>query len=489
MSYRNASNKEEKRTMERLIQSIKTDFETEVAANDKRLVQLRKLNADLFNLTQQTSLFERTKKELAYWNKQVNEQTGKVNKLETELDEIKSNKIYENAFEWRFEFPEVLNDEGDYVGFDIVIGNPPYIPLEAIQNAEKNFFKNKYTQFERKYETSVMFMVDGFNLLNIHGFLAFIAPATWQTGENYSKFRHYLFENKGIVQIINLPFNTFEDAYIDTSVYIFYNKELPGYNIFNFDKKEIISELKCLHFEYINKDNIKTPDRKLLLNKTVGGLLNKFLTEKFIPLGVITKSTQGLSGSKFLHVEGDPSDEYTFPFLKNGNIYNYSLIKNEIILTTLNDKKSLVNFYKQEPKVLIRRIINRQDRLSVTYCEEKLVFKKDINPFIPVDSRFSAYFLQGILASKFISFLYLKLSSIATKDDFRQTTLAEIRKLPIPLVSLDLQIPIIDLVCQILTIKNSGPTVDTTPLEKKIDQLIYELYGLTDEEINIIESN
>jgi adenine-specific DNA-methyltransferase len=47
--------------------------------------------------------------------------------LEKERDEVLGNKIFENAFEWRFEFPEVLNEEGDFVGFDVVIGNPPYI--------------------------------------------------------------------------------------------------------------------------------------------------------------------------------------------------------------------------------------------------------------------------------------------------------------------------------------------------------------------------
>jgi adenine-specific DNA-methyltransferase len=52
-------------------------------------------------------------------------------KLETEIEEIKANKIYENAFEWRFEFPEVLNDDGDFVGFDVVIGNPPYKLLDG----------------------------------------------------------------------------------------------------------------------------------------------------------------------------------------------------------------------------------------------------------------------------------------------------------------------------------------------------------------------
>ncbi len=48
-------------------------------------------------------------------------------KLHAKMEEIKNNKIYENSFEWRFEFPEVLNDDGEFIGFDVVIGNPPYI--------------------------------------------------------------------------------------------------------------------------------------------------------------------------------------------------------------------------------------------------------------------------------------------------------------------------------------------------------------------------
>lgn len=67
---------------------------------------------ELFALTTQGTLFERTKAETAAWNKKrVKTLTETINKLEQELDEIKSNKIYENAFRWRFEFPEVLNDE------------------------------------------------------------------------------------------------------------------------------------------------------------------------------------------------------------------------------------------------------------------------------------------------------------------------------------------------------------------------------------------
>jgi hypothetical protein len=487
MMYRNATSKEQKREMERLIESIKTDFETEVAANDKRLLQLKKLNGDLFNLTNQTSLFERSKKELADWNKKITELTTKIKKLETELEEIKNNKIYENAFEWRFEFPEVLNDEGDFVGFDVVIGNPPYIPLEAFTEAERTFFRRKYLQFERKYETSVMFMVEGFGLVTKSGFSSYIAPLTWQTGENYSNFRKYLITQKGINQIINLPFNTFEDAYVDTGIYLFTQNSSPTYCIYNFDKKDNITNLNGLNFENIPISQLVSPDYKLILDRKVGGLISNFIEPKFIPFGKITKSTQGLSGSRFIKVDIDPSSEDYYPFLSKGNVYNYSLIKTEVFPTSLSTMKSLKQFYEAQEKILIRRIINRQDRLSVAYCDERLIFKKDINPFIPIDNRFKPYFLLGILCSRFISYLYLNSSSIATKDDFRQTTLAELRKLPIPVLDENDQQPIILRVGEILKLKKVDPSSDTTVIESEIDRLVYKLYGLTEEEIKIVE--
>jgi len=489
MTYRNARGKEEKREMERLIESIKSDFETEVAANDKRLTQLKKLNGDLFTHTNQTSLFERSKKELAEWNKKVNELTGKIKKLETELEEIKNNKIYENAFEWRFEFPEVINDEGDFVGFDVVIGNPPYIPLESFTDIEKVIFRNKFPQFERKYETSVMFMIEGFGVVRKTGLVSYIAPQTWQTGENYSIFRKFLITGKGINQIINLPFNTFEDAYVDTGIYIFSNYQSPSYTIYNFDKKAIIPDLKYCAFEIIDISKLKPPDYKIILDKNVGSLISKFSEPKFISLGTITKSTQGLSGSRFSKIESDICDENSYPFLSKGNVYNYSLIKAEVYMISLSEMKSLKQFYEAEDKILIRRIINRQDRLSVAYCDEKLVFKKDINPFIPIDRRFQPLYLLAILCSRFISYLYLKSSSIATKDDFRQTTLAELRKLPIPVISEQDKRPIIENAAQILAIKNVNPNADTSALEQETDQLVYTLYGLTEEEIKIIEQS
>lgn len=485
-TYRNAESKEQKREMERLIADIKSDFRSEISLNDPKVKKLRKLSGDLYQMTNQGQLFEMSKKEKADWNKKVMQLTEETKKLEAEIEEIKANKIFENAFEWRFEFPEVLSDDGDFVGFDCVIGNPPYIPLEAFEINERKFFNSKYTQLERKYETSVPFILEGLKILNNKGLLAYIAPVTWQTGENYSKFRNHFFEQYGLLKLINLPFNIFEDAYVDTALYFVSKEAKAEYLIYAFDKKASIETLENLEYNKFKVSEIKAPDYKVIIDKTAHQF-SRFDSEYFVPFGSITKSTQGLSGSNFPETNTVES-EFIFPFLSKGNVYNFSLVKDSVYNTDLADKKNLVQFYQAEPKILIRRIISRQDRLSVTYCDEKIVFKKDINPFIPIDKNFDCYFLTGIVASKLISFIYLNSSSIATKDDFRQTTLSELRKLPIPNIDINKQKPISEIVKEILRLKSESSNSDTTNLENQIDQLVYQLYELTEEEIKIIES-
>lgn len=150
---------------------------------------------------------------------------------------------------------------------------------------------------------------------------------------------------------------------------------------------------------------------------------------------------------------------------------------------------SLLPFYEKKEKILIRRIINRQDRLTVGFTEKKIVFKKDINPFIVTNKDFSTKYVLSILASKFISYLYINISAIALKDDFRQTTLTELRELLIPKISIDKQSKFIELADRILYLKFQDPKADTQELEQEIDAMVYELYGLSEEEIKIVEES
>ncbi|MFW5755911.1 MAG: DUF7149 domain-containing protein, partial [Tangfeifania sp.] len=90
MTYRNAETKEVKHEMEHLISRIKNDFESEIAANDKRVVRLSKLRGELFNLTNQQQLFDLSRREKTEWNSKVKKLTARIQKLETELEEIRT---------------------------------------------------------------------------------------------------------------------------------------------------------------------------------------------------------------------------------------------------------------------------------------------------------------------------------------------------------------------------------------------------------------
>ncbi len=148
-TYRNAKNKEQKREMERLILEIKQNFSSEIRMSDPLKKRLDKIASELYHRFTGTFLFEPEApygKDGKSIEKKRKAEQGKLEKeieeINTKIEEIKNSKIFENAFEWRFEFPEVLNDEGDFVGFDVVIGNPPYFSLSESKRTIRLFFKS-----------------------------------------------------------------------------------------------------------------------------------------------------------------------------------------------------------------------------------------------------------------------------------------------------------------------------------------------------------
>jgi type I restriction-modification system DNA methylase subunit len=318
-------------------------------------------------------------------------------------------------------------------GFDIIIGNPPYVGLENISETEKEFYKKNYNVLERKYDTSVIFKLMALNLLKTNGTLGFITTVTWQTGENYSKVREYLFKKYDLTQIINLPFNVFDGAYVDTGIVIIKNKEsAKSYNIYCFEKNFPLKALENIKFQLVEESTMDKSNWRIILNTETQSLYSKFKKQKdSITLGEISISTQGLSPSRFIILPENTDNKNLYPYLVEGQVYQYLFLEDKIGYTDMSGKQSLIQFYEAIPKILFRRLINRQDRLTVSYTENKIVFKKDVNPFIITNKDFNPKYVLSVLASKFISYLYVNTSSIATKDDFRQTTLSEIRNLPI----------------------------------------------------------
>ena len=195
--------------------------------------------------------------------------------------------------------------------------------------------------------------------------------------------------------------------------------------------------------------------------------------------------------------------QWTLPFY-NATVKRYTFTVENSFLVSLKKMKSLFPYYEKKEKILIRRIINRQDRLDATYYNDAGVFKKDLNPFIVSDLNYNTKYLLALINSTLFSWLYLNSSSIASKDDFRQTTLAELRKLPIKKVDSNpeksFNDQLVTLVDQMLEAKKQLQQSKTEGdinyinrkcerLDNEIDQFVYQLYGLTDEEIKIVENS
>jgi adenine-specific DNA-methyltransferase len=218
-TYRNADSKEQKREMEQLIADIKSDFRSEISLNDPKVKKLRKLSGDLFQMTNQGQLFEMSKKEKSVWNKRVETLTKESKKLEAEIEEIKANKIYENAFEWRFEFPEVLNDDGDFIGFDVVLGNPPYVQLQKMGKESDDLGRMGFETFAKTGDIYSLFYELGYNVLKQSGLLTYITSNKWMRagyGENTRKF--FVEKTNPLVLIDFGGVQIFDSATVDTNI-------------------------------------------------------------------------------------------------------------------------------------------------------------------------------------------------------------------------------------------------------------------------------
>jgi len=341
-------------------------------------------------------------------------------------------------------------------------------------------------------------------LVKSTGFVGYISSITWETGENFAKLREEMFTKHGVSEVINLPFNTFEDAYVDTGVYILCGKPSPEYRIFRYSKKAKIDSLKDAVPITVPTSLVTAPDFRLVLDPNAQRILLRASTNaKFKPLGEFTKSTQGLAADRFQRGASAKSSEW-YPFGEQAQAYRYDFVVEERSFAYMRDNPSLKQFYEAEPKILIRRIINRQDRLDAAFCDEQMVFKKDINPFVLTVTKPSPKFVLGIINSTLLSYLYVNTSAIATKDDFRQTTLAELRRLPIPFPDFtnkadksrhDKLVVLVDKMLGLMP-KLRAATAESekavlqnavTATDQEIDKLVYELYGLMPDEIKLVE--
>ena len=535
-TYRNAENKAQKREMERLIADIKSDFRSEITLNDTKAKKLRKLSGDLFMLTNQTQLFEMGKKEKAAWNKKVTILTQETAAITAEIEEIKSNKIFENAFEWRFEFPEVLNDEGDFMGFDVVIGNPPYFQIQYSEYSNIEYFKS-FKVFERTGDIYSLFFEKSVDILKSSGILTFITSNRF-CNTNYGLSTREFLSNYKLKELINFNnVDIFDEANVGTII-ISLEKETEK-TTENYIRAIQLDDIKAAQ-EISSSSSVKeskTNQKYFGKEQWVFGN-NQILNLKFkiksnsIPLSQLDdlKINRGITtGSNNIFIisknTGDnlilnnpKNSDLLKPVLKGAEIKRFDVkeFNNYIILTKIgveiaqypdiheyllknkNDLEKVYEAKKGTKKWYELRNCSYYDSFEE---EEKLIWTRlsSVNSFaISTQKEYSidsTSFATGknlkyycaILNSK-LTFFYFKLGSVIWGKDGIKWFGEYFDSIPIRKIEDHAMKPFTELVDKILSAKKQNSQADTTDLETQIDQLVYALYGLTEEEVSIIEN-
>ena len=498
-TYRNAQNKEQKREMEKLIDDIKNDFRSEISLNDPKVKRLKKIQGEIFGMTNQTQMFELTKREKTAWNKKLKKLTEDSKKLETIIEEIKNNKIYEEAFEWRFEFPEVLDDNGDFVGFDAILGNPPYIfSRELITKQEKNYFYDNYKLTQFKLNTYILFSELANKISNPNSTIAYIIPNNWLTLQYNSQFREFILNEFSDVKIVNDKNKTFEDASVDASILLISKMGVGTTKSFELNNTdfEFISETENTNYlndtgSIINYGLYRNPELALILNQINNN--SKLLeTEFIVKNGVqaytvgegIPSQTKEMKDQRVYHSNTKIDDNWK-KYIDGSDVSRYGLNWTGLYIKYGKNlsRRRTPDLFTGE-RIYVRQIPSKPPYAIVStlinidaVCDNNhMIIKSKEEHSITLKS------LIGILNSKLITFWFASTFGKHQRKLFPQFKVKELQIFPIP--------------------KNISPilqeiekSVNTLSIEyneevnDKIDSLVYELYDLKKEQIEIIESN
>lgn len=534
VTYRNAKNKEEKREMERLINDIKNDFRTEINKNSKEMIKLFKLEKEQYEKFVAPQLFGHTltpaqKKKLEEEHKTIN---TKIEILKAEIEEIKNNKIYINAFEWRFEFPEVLSEEGDFVGFDVVVGNPPYFVISKLKEFYNLLADMDYFTFEKTTDIYCIFFERSIALLKENGYLSFITSNKWMRA-GYGKNLRHLFSQLDPQLLIDLGPEIFTNATVDTNLIMIKNRKVDEHNmltytITNHEEALDMSELEFSSMKELNSDSwvIMSKEERSIISKieAVGKplkewniTLNRGIATGFNEAFIIDGTTKDR-----LIAEDPKSAEILKPILRGRDIKRYSANFADLWLIDshngyMKDGKRIERIDIEDYPAIKNHldhywetIEKRYDKGDTPYNLRNCAYHEDFSNLKIAFSKASQQksfainkknFLLNtayIMITKFPEYLISILNSTLFSYTYNvmyqsggikgEITIQAILNFPVPKTdNNNYFLLLIDLVNQILAAKKQDPEADTQELEDEIDYLVYKLYDLTYDEVLIID--
>jgi adenine-specific DNA-methyltransferase len=536
--YKETNDKNTKFEIEDIIKEIKTSFSENVIRNSKKHKEYLKWKQDLA-ASQAPSLFPLTPTEIKQKNKREKELSDKIAEYENKY----KNSVYDNAMEWRFEFPEVLDADGNFEGFDCIIGNPPYIKEDA-NKAAFDGFREDSPYYMGKMDLWYGFACYGLDLLKDCGYLTFIAQNNWTTNMGALKLREKIVKDTRIMQMCD--FNNvmvFDDASIQTMVMAFCKDNKT--DNYSFDYRSLLDDsnkedLLAMLEKEKGRMKIMTPNihradyfgKSLVFSENVSVLKiiekNKiYFNDSEIGEGIVPaldryfilkeNELSRFNSNEFKYIKPyytSVDERYYSEQTKKYLIYmsaknftentldNYPNLKDHFYPHEKELKEAKIKYKTpSKPYFFVHR--ERDESFFKSNYEKIVTQTRSCHPkfyytnedfygsralFFIKTTRWNMKLLTGILNSKLIRFWLNNKCEVQGKSI--KIEKRQLLGIPLPVfadIAEDKVSSVIGLVDDIIEGKKNG--IDTSSLEAQIDELVYEIYGLTQDEILIVENN
>ncbi|USL39603.1 type IIG restriction enzyme/methyltransferase [Priestia megaterium] len=507
--YKNNNNKAIKRKLENKINEIKSTLRASFDTPEKK--EIRRLTKNLDKLSQLT--FFDSEDALRMRKSKIRRAEMRLKEARNRLKKLEENPLWKQAMEWRMEFPEVLNQDGEYVGFDLIIMNPPYIYSadEAFGKEEKKYFERKYPLNNYQANTFGLFFELAFQLLKPGGTISLIIPNSFLTVKQYSDMRKYLIEQTGDMFVLNSFDKIFEDASIDNCIITTTSNKNSEITIAELNKGEVNIINQLLPTDFSDNYLISISSGKSDDNTTkdiLDTIVKKSapLEPNFGKVKVGSKLYQRGKGKpkqipdkeEFMKwkltkpFESDSKlDDTYFPFIGGKEVNRYEIpAYNQYVQygKHLAEPRN-INIFSGK-RLLIREISSKLPyTINSTYVEDVIINNQSAKTVI--DLTCDGEFLVGILNSKVVSFWAVMKFDMLQRKTFPRFTTDQMRSFPIPIVSDDKQQELSNLVNELMKLINSDlSSVSNEAINQKneeIDLFVAKLFGLSDEQIEYIE--
>ena len=388
-----------------------------------------------------------------------------------------ADSIYRNSLEWMIEFPEVLDVNGNFLGFDVVIGNPPYIPSKYVDKSEKKLYKKTFNITDSQVDLYSVFIGLSNRITKNDAFVSLIVPDSIIGRKNFEGTRKSIVCDRTIINWIHID-KVFKNVGVSSLIFLMQNKAQDDYSFCYIKAKTAMDWLKGKTNSVSKKKSTieKTSYCNVtFINESEALVLDKINKNEKMSKHIIWRGEEIGKDSPLIKKQMDPND---LPIIVGDDVHRYKDVKAIRYIAAKDVEKK--NYDK--PKIVIRQLgecIN-----AALDFDGNINVQAVYNLALENDDVDYLKFLLGLLNSKLYHFIYGSISG--DKLSFTRLILDNVKALPIPPATTDQQRQIAAFVDQIFADKKQDPETESA-LEHEIDLLVYHLYGLTYDEAKMID--